>query len=171
MSYCDLLTRMMQKDTDAFLELTDRYGWPLYSEIRRKHPNKAEADRIYNETMQYFYHCLQNAACADPVEALLLAFSDQIAEKLDHSDEIFMNTEQEWNMNPPYIQLDQTKADLYVAVSKKKRNTWFRLGILFVLMGFATVVWLGLGLMMEAGKIPYYDIGYSWFLDMVSCWI
>lgn len=46
MSYCDLLERMMQKDTDAFLELTDRYGWALYSEIRKKYPNQETADKI-----------------------------------------------------------------------------------------------------------------------------
>jgi len=40
MSYSNLLERIMQRDTDAFLELTDRYGWALYSFIRRKYPNK-----------------------------------------------------------------------------------------------------------------------------------
>ena len=71
MSYCELLERMMQRDTDAFLELTDRYGWSLYSEIRRKYSNRETADRIYDETMQQFYRSLQNPSCDDHYDSAL----------------------------------------------------------------------------------------------------
>lgn len=39
MSYNDLLQQMMQRDSDAFWEFTDRYGWTLYSSIRKKYAN------------------------------------------------------------------------------------------------------------------------------------
>jgi len=163
MSYCDLLERMMQKDTEAFLEMTDRYGWALYSEIRRKYPNKADADRIYDETMQYFYRCMQNPACEDPMEAVLCAFADKIAEKQGLRADPFAKLEPDEMMQPPSLQLRQTKADIRVTARKRKGRFWFRLGMFLVLAGFAAVLWIGLGLMMEAGMIPYYDLGYTWF--------
>lgn len=58
MSYNDLLQQMMQRDSDAFLEFTDRYGWTLYSSIRKKYANKVDADKVYHETMQQLWSCL-----------------------------------------------------------------------------------------------------------------
>ena len=101
MSYCDLLERMMQKDTDAFLEMTDRYGWALYSDIRKKYPNKADADRIYDETMQYFYHCMQNPNCEDPMEALLCAWAEYVSGKKGFLREMLQDDQLE---APPAVQ-------------------------------------------------------------------
>ena len=171
MSYCDLLERMMQKDTDAFLEMTDRYGWALYSDIRKKYPNKADADRIYDETMQYFYRCMQNPNCEDPVEALLCAFADKIAEKQGFSADYLNVQKPPEGLNPPVVQLKQNETAVPVIKRKRKGNIWLRLCLTLVCIGFAAVVWIGIGLMMEAGILPYYDLGYSWFFMLVSRWI
>jgi len=32
------------------------------------------------------------------------------------------------------------------------------------------VIWIGVGLLMEAGVLPYYDLGYSWFSRIVGFW-
>lgn len=55
MSYTDLLERIQRNDSNAFLDLTDRYGWAVYSAIREKYPDKETAANIYNETMNSFY--------------------------------------------------------------------------------------------------------------------
>lgn len=171
MSYCDLLERMMQKDTDAFLEMTDRYGWTLYSEIRKKYPNKAEADRIYNETMQYVYSCMQNPACEDPMEAILYAFAAKIAEKGGLREDPFSRMNPDALTQPPSVCLHMSKEDTLEATGKKKGRFWFRLGMILVLLGFLAVIWIGLGLMMEAGLIPYCDLGYTWFAALAEKWI
>ena len=170
MSYCDLLERMMQKDTEAFLELTDRYGWALYSEIRKKYPNKEVADRIYDDTMQQFYSSLQNPACEDPVEALLCAFADRIGMSKDNSAS-FLNTGIRKDAQPPDIRLQQTEADIHVNVRKKKTSFWFKMAMMLGVAGFVVVVWVGVGLMMEAGMVPYYDFGYTWVTSIVAEWL
>lgn len=171
MSYCDLLERMMHRDTDAFLEMTDRYGWALYSEIRNKYPDKSEADRIYDETMQQFYRSLQNPACEDPMEALLCAFADRISEQKGIRADPFMKNISGDDISPPSIQLKNTQIYTEQKTGKRKGRFWFRLAALLLAIGFFSVIWIGVGLMMEAGMIPYFDLGYHWFADLVSQWI
>lgn len=171
MSYGDLLERMMQRDTDAFLELTDRYGWMLYSEIRKKVPNRADADRIYDETMRQFYGSLQNAACEDPIEAMLCAFADQISEKQGISYDLFFRIQAEDAVQPPVVQVPVLEENEAKTAPKRKGRFWLRLGLFLVLVGFAAVIWIGVGLMMEAGLLPYYDLGYSWFADIAAAWL
>ncbi len=170
MSYCDLLERMMQKDTDAFLELTDRYGWALYSDIRKKYPNRETADRIYDETMQQFYRSLQNPACEDPMEALLCAFAEKIgaAKGVPAAPE---NTELQDDIQPLAIRLQPSKADIRATARKRKNSIWFKLAMVLVIAGFAAVIWIGVGLMMEAGMLPYYDLGYTWFASIAAGWL
>ena len=171
MSYCDLLERMMQKDTDAFLELTDRYGWALYSEIRKKYPNQETADKIYDETMQQFYRCLQNPACEDPMEALLCAFAEKIGASRGISANFLEEAPTDEEIQPPAIQLRQTKAEILAAPRKRKTSIWIKLALLLVLVGFLSVIWIGVGLMMEAGILPYYDLGYTWFAGIAARWL
>ena len=170
MSYCDLLERMMQRDTDAFLELTDRYGWSLYSEIRRKYPNRETADRIYDETMQQFYRSLQNPSCDDPMEALLCAFAEKIGEA-NGIPGVSCNTGMLDEIQPPAIRLHPTKADIRVTARKGKTSVWFKLAMALVIAGFAAVIWIGIGLLMEAGMLPYYDMGYTWFASIAANWL
>lgn len=171
MNYGDLLERMMQRDTDAFLELTDRYGWMLYSEIRRKVPNKAEADRIYDETMRQFYGSLQNSACEDPIEAMLCAFADKIAEKQGVACDPFAPRLAEDSMQPPVVQVPVLEVKQEKKAPKRKGRFWLRLGLFLVLIGFAAVIWIGVALMMEAGMLPYYDLGYTWFARLADAWL
>ena len=170
MSYCDLLERMMQRDTDAFLELTDRYGWALYSEIRKKYPNQEVADRIYDETMQQIYRSLQNPSCEDPMEALLCAFAEKIgaAQGIPSASEEAQLPE---DLQPPAISLQPTKADIRADSIKPKRSIWWNLALSLAGFGFAAVIWIGVGLLMEAGMLPYYDLGYTWFASFFANWL
>lgn len=171
MGYGDLLERMMQRDAEAFLELTDRYGWMLYSEIRKRVPNKAEADRIYDETMCQFYGSLQNSACEDPIEAMLCAFADKIAEKQGITYTPFIPKLAEYAIQPPAVQVPVLEEEPEKTAPKRKGRFWLRLGLFLVLIGFAAVIWIGVGLMMEAGMLPYYDLGYTWFARLADAWL
>ncbi len=171
MSYCDLLERMMQRDTDAFLEMTERYGWALYSEIRKKTPNKAEADRIYDETMQQFYRSLQNPACEDPMEALLCAFADKLSDKRGVSADFLSASYTEDDLQPPPVQVLTANVIEKPKPRKRKGRFWFRMAMFLLLICFAAVIWMGIGLLMVLEYLPFYDLGYSWFFDLVTNWI
>jgi len=158
MSYSDLLDRMKNRDTEAFLEMTDRYGWAVYSAIREKHADHDEADRIYQETMNGFYHSLLNPAAEDPLEALLCTFADQISDKIPDS----LPPEREKENQPPKIRLYDEPQPVSASAGKK-HGFWYGLGILLVLVAIAAVLWCMAGLLMDMQVIPYCDLGYSWF--------
>jgi len=161
MSYSDLLNRMMEKDTDAFLELTDCYGWALYSEIRKKHSDKTVADRIYNETMNRFYHCLQNSSCDDPVEALLCEFAEQISAGSVSNNIVSAAMDEA----PPHIQLHHAPKE---TVAKNRISFWTILGILLVFAGISVTIWIIAGFLMVMQAIPFVDLGHSWFYTQIE---
>lgn len=160
MDYTDLLDRIGSKDSDAFLDLTERYGWSVYSVIREKYPDHAAADKIYNETMNLFYHRIADASVEDPLEALLCLLAELIAEKetqfcRDHSD-LQLGTA------APAIYLDN-KEERSNSKHRKKNKFWIGLVMFLVLSIMAAVIWCGIGVMMSMDYIPYCDLGYSWF--------
>lgn len=168
MSYSDLLERMMLRDTDAFMEMTDRYGWSLYSAIRQKYPDKADADRIYNDTMQQFYSCLQNPGCDDPMEALLCAFAEYVSGKKGFVSDLLRDDESE---APPVVRV-QRLMEPQLAFSEK-REIRFKsvLSGALVMLLLAIAAWIIAGFLMEQGMLPYYDLGYSWFCAMADVWL
>lgn len=161
MSYSDLLDRMKGNDTEAFLEMTDRYGWAVYSAIREKYSDHAMADKVYNETMNTFYHCLSSSSADDPLEALLCTFADYISAESLGKERSVATLE---NM-PPKIQLrNGVEPVRYSGASVgRKGSFWYGFGVLLVLLAIAAVLWCILGLLMDMNFIPYYDLGYSWF--------
>ncbi len=163
MNYCDLLERMMHRDTAAFLEMTDQYGWALYCAIRNKVPNKVDADKIYDETMQRFYRCLQNPDSEDPLEALLCGFAEGISGRQGICSDLHVKSDGAVDLQPPPVQCPMNHEMDMVKTRKRKGRFWFKLCMCLVSVGFLAVIWIGLGLMMEAGLIPYFDLGYSWF--------
>jgi len=166
MSYMDLLDRMSSNDTEAFLEMTDRYGWAVYSAIRKQHADHAVADRIYNDTMNAFYHSLSDSNAEDPMEALLCSFADLISEKQIASDRARLDqlvlTKHD---APPEIQLYEQREfrEPSRRTVTKKSHFWYNLGVIVVLMAIFAVLWCIIGLLMDMNLIPYYDLGYSWF--------
>ena len=160
MSYVDLLERIQSKDPEAFLEMTERYGWAVYSAIREKHPDQAVADRIYDETMNSFYSHLSNTAADDPLEALLCAFADHASADRGSLDE----TEKQAPVAPPQIQLHpQEPLTRNGAYSSGKKNYWGILLVIILWIVLLALVWFIVGVMMAMDYMPFYDLGYSWF--------
>ena len=160
MSYADLLDRIQGRDPDAFLEMTERYGWAVYTAIRQKHPDLAEADRIYDETMNSFYNSLSRSAAEDPVEALLCAFAEHVSPVNADSSGKFGNHREA----PPQLQLRCQELPVQ-NVRKCSGMKHFWMGALFflVVIVLLTLLWLTAGVMMAMDYIPFYDFGYSWF--------
>lgn len=165
MSYHDLLDRMQRNDTDAFLEMTDRYGWSVYSAIREKYSDAAFADKVYNETMNVFYHSLSASSCEDPLEALLCAFATRISSEKPTFDQTLTG-----NQNvPPKIQLCHhiCNEDNSQPIKRKKKSFMRAVSILMFLIAVALMFWYIAYLLMEMNYIPYFDLGYSWFQENV----
>lgn len=160
MDYMDLLDRIRSKDADAFLDLTERYGWAVYSAIREKYPDHGAADQIYNETMNLFYHTIADSSPEDPLEALLCLLAVQISEKEAHHGHSYSDIQT--GFTPPAISLDnkETRSNFK---QQKKKKFWIQLVMFLVLSVMAAVIWCGIGVMMSMEYIPYCDLGYSWF--------
>jgi len=165
MDYVDLLERLQNRDSEAFLEMTDRYGWSLYSAIKAKYPDAAVADRIYQETMNGFYHSLAHSAGEDPVEALLQGYAGLISrEKLDFHQIVHQNQDL-----PPAITPSEGFESLGAAkpAGGKKHGFFYALGNMGILLVIAAVLWYIAALLMQLDLIPYYDLGYSWFYSNI----
>ena len=79
----DLLMKLMQRDTDAFLKMTDKYSWPVYSQIRKKVSDPEVADTLFQKTMDGFYRSLHENQADDPLEAMLLVYADSVIEQYE----------------------------------------------------------------------------------------
>ena len=159
MSYADLLERMQSKDPGAFLDMTERYGWAVYSTIRQKHPDQAVADRIYDETMNSFYHYLSQSTAEDPLEALLCAYADHVSPVED-----VCGKARQCSDAPPQLQRrPQEFPAQNVRKSSGLKTFWMVLLVLLILVVLLALLWLTAGVMMAMEYIPFYDFGYSWF--------
>lgn len=159
MSYSDLLERIQRNESNAFLDLTDRYGWAVYSAIREKYPDKDTAAKIYNETMNSFYHSLSEAQAEDPLEAILIASAAKISPDVLCLDSSFIETED----GIPQIQLHRKEVILQNVKSRKKKKGFGFYFCMFVILIFCIgTIWCAAGLLMKMNLIPYYDLGYSW---------
>lgn len=159
MIHDDLLLRMMHRDMDAFLEMTEKYSWTVYSLIREKFSDKNKVESVYNETMNGFYNGLSQNNGNDPVEALLLMYAQKVcqantAERADPKQEI-----------PKY------KSDSALLMQEKKTGGFlYSLCIFFLVSAILAVIWVILGLLMDMNFIPNYDLGYAWFNTNVLPW-
>lgn len=163
MRYCDLLDRMKENDTGAFLELTDRYGWAVYSAICEKYPDPIVADKVYNETMNAFYYALAVSDAEDPLEALLTGFANRISpDRL-----LFDQSTRAGEHQVPEIRLchgvlhSKNPADS----ARKPIGFWYVLAIVLILLTIAGLLWIIAGMLMEMGYLPFYDLGYSWLFS------
>ena len=160
MGYSDLLDRMQDSDTEAFLEMTERYGWAVYSAIREKHSDQAVADRIYDETMNSFYNHLSRSTADDPLEALLCAFAESISPENISADR---NLIQQYE-GPPLIKLHHQEQPVQIPrKASGMKHFWMVLVMLLLLTVLLGLIWLTTGVMMAMDYIPFYDFGYSWF--------
>lgn len=168
MSYSDLLERMMQRDVDAFLEFTDRYGWAIYSSIRRKHSNKVDADKVYHETMQQLWTCMQNEQFEDPAEALLCTLADQISLKRGPRKDLAEIFNSDIEDKPPVLHIRRSEESTHGISKRRKKHFGCVIGLIVLLLIFTFSVWVIVGFLMECEIFPYVDLGYSWFCSQLQ---
>ena len=140
----DLLTKLMHRDTDAFLKMTDIYSWAVYSQIRKKVSDPEAADALFQKTMDGFYRSLHESQTEDPLEAMLLVYADSVIEKYE----------------------DGCGKDIVQSikvVDKPVKRCSGGFATIFLLACIVIVLWVIAGLLMGLNLIPAVDLGYTWF--------
>ena len=140
----DLLMKLMRRDTDAFLKMTDKYSWSVYSQIRKKVSDPEVADALFQKTMDGFYRSLHESQTDDPLEAMLLVYANGVIEKHEAScgEGIVYSAK---------------------AADKPAKRSSGGLVTVFLLLCIAAVLWVIAGLLMDMNLIPAVDLGYAWF--------
>ena len=157
----DLLNRLMRHDMDAYLEMTDKYSWSVYSLIKSKISDKNKAELIYNETMNGFFQGLSGTKGNDALEALLLMYADKVCQaNMGGSDAAVCG-------NP---ESRKRKTESGAGTAEKKGGFLYHICVWLLVLAIVLVIWVILGLLMDMNLIPYYELGYTWFNTNVLPW-
>lgn len=143
MNHLELLKKMMQRDSSAFLEMTEQYSWSVYSKIRESVTDPDQTDRLFHMSMDGFYRGLYESRTEDPVEALLLMYTDMVLQE---------EREKTGVLRPQKNSITQEKGSVFS-------------GLLTALLlgAIAVTIWIIAGLLMDMNLLPFFDAGYSWF--------
>lgn len=157
----DLLNRLMRHDMDAYLEMTDKYSWNVYSLIKSRISDKNKAELIYNETMNGFFQGLSGTKGNDALEALLLMYADKVCQaNMGESDAAVVGKPES----------GKCKTVSGVDAAEKKGGFLYHICVWLLILAIVLVIWVILGLLMDMNLIPYYELGYTWFNTNVLPW-
>lgn len=152
MNQMDLIKRLMNRNSDAFLEMTDKYSWPVYQAIRTRVSDSRQADHLFHKTMDGFYRSLHESKTNDPVEALLLIYTEKVLLENQKTGGSFQSHEK----------------NIHVSGTDEKGG-FFRIAVNFLLIAaIAVMLWVIVGLLMDMNLIPAYDLGYTWFHSNIA---
>lgn len=153
----ELLKGIQQRDTDAYLYLTQAYGWKLYAHLSEKLKDTELTNRAFNDTLANFYDCLAGSKGEDAVEALLYAFADRTCQELGR----------ETVPAPPAVQERKSRP-------VKKRSVFasivFWITATLLIVGILAALWVIAALLMEMGFLPEVDLGYEWVRTKLAGW-
>lgn len=161
----DLLNRIRKRDVNAYLELTQTYGWKLYSHLRAKFDDRELTDAAFNETLTNFYNAIAGGTGDDAVESLLLAYADQTCQKLKQTSKVPAQS-----ADTPKPRLAQEPVEADTKSSGKSSGLGFGLGVGILVLGILAALWVIVGLLMDMNILPELDLGYSWFNTAIAPW-
>lgn len=171
METLEMLNRVKSKDSKAFCQLTEDYGWKVYSCIRERIGDADQVNAAFHETFSDFSSDLTSQDGSDAVEALLLAYADRVCSRME-------NASAKPAKAAPYAVPVPEAFRAEPSAEKKKTKEpghgqgriWFGLCVAVLLLGIAAAVWTILGLLMDMGYVPELDLGYSWFNVHIAPW-
>lgn len=185
-----ILSGIKQQDKEAFRALVKEYGRGLYIKLYASSGNAEAAREATKAAFTELYLALNSQQGADVLESLLYSLGEKKQQELlrewamELTAECFKESVKlpvadkretvnaaaamaEHNAEPEM----QPQQDIPVVIqhqaTEAKVSVFWR--VVLALLG-AAVVWLGLGLLMGAGQLPRYDLGYSWFNLNIARW-
>ena len=134
-----LQERIRSGDQTAYLDLSNEYGWALYSYLSERIREPDLVQSTYQEVLNEFYRNIPNMNQKGSVEAVLLGLADAYCGHV-----------------PPPPEKVEKSAGL---------RFWFCLILLLLLNGLC--MWIIVGILMEMGVIPTLNLGYNWFKNLI----
>ena len=135
-----LQLRIRSGDQKAFLDLSNEYGWTLYSYLSQRIHNRDLVQSTYQEVLNEFYRNVPNMDQKGSVEAALLVLADIYCVQVP--------------VQPEKIE--------------KSSGLSFWIGLVILLLLNGLCLWIIGGILMEMGIIPSFDLGYSWIRTLLS---
>ena len=151
------------------MQLTQDYGWKLYSYLREQLDDKDAADEAFNRTLTGFYNSLAVKSGDDAVETLLYAFADQTCSQMSAERNVPAHT----MMIPESETVPQAATPISSNPAQRKKKSGrfgFVLGVTVLMIGILIAGWVIVGLLMDMGLLPELDLGYSWFNANFAPW-
>lgn len=179
MDTIEMLNRIKTRDFKAYCQLTEDYGWKLYSRIRERFDDAQKANAVFNETLSCFCSDLTDHEGDDALDALLLAYAEKVCSRMEQNEQqtelqnVQQNREEQFVSEVPDDSEDIMEEE--TAPPKKDKvstrgSFGFRLCIFLLLLGILAVIWIILGLLMDMNLIPQLDLGYTWFNANIAPW-
>ena len=160
----DLFQRIQANDQEAFRQLTDEYGWKVYSRIRKRTEDREKADLIFKRAFADFFESMKDSDTEDVIEAMLCVYAAMAADDIEKAE---ADSKQDGASQPTGLPTSE-------APKKKKRsffsNLLYTLNVLLLLAGIVIALWAMAGLLMNLNILPELDLGYSWFNANIANW-
>lgn len=140
------------RDSAMYLELSDKYGWQLYSYLSEKTQNPKDLPAIYEKAMRSFYKKVCSGNSEKELETVLFETADQILRNTDS------------------VVTDNSSGAISKTKKAEKEGGGFLFWLAFLLLLLLNVfcLWAIVGLLMNMGFLPVTDLGYSWFHENVA---
>lgn len=179
MDTTEMLDRIKEKDFKALFQLTEDYGWNLYSRLRKRFSDPELVNAAFNETISDFCSDLSGNDGKDAIESLLYAYAEKVCRRMEQAPKCsiaFSSPAAEFPNGFPNDAPDDfpnpapAKKGKPEKRERRRGGFGFALCVLILLVGIAAALWVILGLLMDMQLIPYLDLGYSWFNMHVAPW-
>ena len=163
----ELFQRIKANDQEAFRELTDKYGWKVYSRIRKSTEDREKADLIFKKAFADFFESMKDSDTEDVIEAMLCVYAAMAADDIEKAE---ADNKKEGTPETAVTGLPEVTE----APKKKKRSFFSRLlytlNVLLLVAGIVIALWAMAGLLMSLDILPELDLGYSWFNANIANW-
>ena len=85
MDTTEMLDRIKAKDFKALFQLTEDYGWNLYSRLRKRFSDPELVNAAFNETISDFCSDLSGNDGKDAIESLLNAYAEKVCLRMEQA--------------------------------------------------------------------------------------
>lgn len=184
------LSGIKQRDKEAFRALVREYGRGLYIKLYASSGNAEAAREATKAAFTELYLALNSQQGPDVLESLLYSLGEKKQQELLREQAMKLTAEcfngsvklpvadKRDTVNAAAVMVEhnaepetQSHQDIPVVIQHQTSGAGTSVfwKVVLILLGVA-VVWLGLGLLMGAGHLPQYDLGYSWFNLNIARW-
>ena len=153
MDVIEFRTMVLRRDPKAYLQLSDEYGWLVYSYLQKKIPDTKELSTIYEKVLKDFCADIVTNHRKGTIEELLLEAAEAACGQSDSSS------------SAP-VSVDRSKSRKI----EKDGGVDFWVAFVLLLLLNLSCLWIIVGLLMDMGFLPAIDLGYCWFHENVAPW-